>query len=221
MSYDLSEAYRKLAAMIRFGTITGVDLTDATAPRVTCTCGGLDTDWLPWHALRAGKTVHWSAPTAGEQVIVFAPGGETSLGFVLGGFYSSDNPAPSTDPNVDMTQYPDGSTVEYDSSSNTLTVSVSGNGNVVVNCKQATVNASTSVTLQTPNTHMTGNCQVDGNLGVTGVMSVQGTGAGGGAVSTFAGTIHVTSGDVTADSISLKNHTHSDPQGGNVGPATG
>jgi phage baseplate assembly protein V len=222
MSYDLSEAYRKLASLIRFGTITGIDVSDATQPRVTCDCGGLETDLLPWHAMRAGGTKYWSAPTVGEQVIVFAPGGETSLGFVLGGFYSSDNPAPSTDVNVDMVQYPDGSTVTYDSNTHAMTVNVSNNGNVTVNvaggtvtvnCKDATVNADDSVTLNTPKTHLTGDLTVDGNatvtknLGVTGAMAVQGQGSSG-AVSTFAGAIQITGGDVTADGIGLKSHHH-------------
>lgn len=215
-AYDISETYRKLASMVRFGTITGVDLSDPTAPRVTCTVGGLDTEWLPWHAGRAGKTQHWSAPTEGEQVVVLAPGGETSLGFVLGGFYSSTNPAPSTSADVDMTQYPDGSTVQYDSAAHTLTVTIadSGNavvnvagGNVTVNCKAATVNADDSVTLNTPLVHATQNMQVDGNLGVTGSMAVEGQGASG-AVSTFSGPIQVNNGDVTADGIGLKAHHH-------------
>ena len=217
MDYEISETYRKLAAMIRFGVITGVDVANA---RVTCSVAGLDTDWLPWCVGRAGSTRKWSAPTVGEQVIVFAPGGDTSLGFVLPGFYQDNHPAPASAANKETTVYPDGSAVEYDSSSNTLTVSVSGNGNVIVNCKQATVNASTSVTLNTPNTHATGNVQIDGNLGVTGAMAVQGQGATG-AVSTFAGTIQVTNGDVKADSVGLKSHTHSDPQGGTVGPSQG
>ncbi|QPB08623.1 baseplate assembly protein [Burkholderia phage Mica] len=209
--YDLSETYRKLAALIRFGTIADVDLANA---RVTCNVGGLTTDWLPWHAGRAGTTRRWSAPTQGEQVIVFAPGGDTTLGFVMPGFYQDDHPAPSNSADVDMTQYPDGSTVQYDSASNTLTVNVVGNGNVVVNCKVATVKADTSVTLDTPMVHATKDMQIDGNLGVTGAMAVQGQGASG-AVSTFAGTIKVTGGDVLADSIALKGHHHT-AQGSNA-----
>jgi phage baseplate assembly protein V len=215
--YDLSETYRKFAAMIRFGIVTGVDVANA---RVQCSIGGLDTDWLPWCAGRAGTTRRWSPPTQGEQVIVFAPGGDTTLGFVMPGFYQDDHPAPSNSADVDMTQFPDGSTVQYDSASNTLTVNVAGNGNVVVNCKVATVKADTSVTLDTPMVHATKDMQIDGNLGVTGAMSVEGQGASG-AVSTFAGTIQVTGGDVKADGIGLKTHTHTDPQGGTVGPPQG
>jgi phage baseplate assembly protein V len=219
VSYDLSETYRKLAALIRWGTVTSVDTSDPTAPRVTCTAGGLDTEPIPWHAVRAGTTSKWSAPVIGEQGIVFAPGGETTNGFFLGGFYQTNMPAPSTNPNVEMTLFPDGSTVQYDSSSNTLTVSVSGNGNVVVNCKQATVNASSEVTLNTPTTHATGNVQIDGNLGVTGTMAIQGHGANGGAVSTFAGSIAVTGGEVSADGIGLKEHHHTEHDGYNTSAA--
>lgn len=216
MNYDLSETYRKLASMIRFGTIAEVDLANA---RVICSCGGLTTDWMPWHAGRAGTTRRWSAPTVGEQVIVFAPGGETTLGFVMPGFYQDAHAAPSNSADVDMTQYPDGTTVSYDSASNTLTVDVSGSGNVVVNCKVATVKADTSVTLDTPLVHATKNMQVDGNLGVTGVMAVQGEGSTTGAVSTFAGTIKVAGGDVMADAISLKGHHHQEHDGPNTGAA--
>lgn len=201
--YDLSEMWRKLAAIIRFGTIADVDVANA---RVTCNVGGLTTDWLPWHAGRAGTTRRWSAPTQGEQVIVFAPGGDTTLGFVMPGFYQDNHPAPSSSADVDMTQFPDGSTVQYDSASNTLTVNVAGNGNVVVNCKVATVKADTSVTLDTPQTNLTG------NLSVKGSMDIQGQGAGG-AVSTFHGTINITGGDVTADTISLKGHHHIEHDG--------
>lgn len=222
--YDISETYRKLAALFRWATVTGVDLSDPTAPRVTCTTGGLDTEPIPWHAGRAGTTSKWSAPVVGEQGIVFAPGGETTNGFFLGGFYQTNMPAPSTDANVEMTQYPDGSTVQYDSAAHVLTVNVTNSGGVTVNviggdvttncetsitnCTTATVKASTSATLDTPTTHLTGNLQVDGNLGVTGVMAIQGVGAAGGAVSTFAGSIAVTGGEVSADGIGLKAHHH-------------
>lgn len=211
MDYDLSETYRKLAALIRFGTVASVDLVNR---RITCTIGELTTDSIPWFAGRAGTTRRWSPPTVGEQVVVFAPGGDTSLGFALLGFYQDAHDAPSSSADVDMVEFPDGSTVQYDSGSNTLTVSVSGGGNVIVNCQQATVHAANSVTLDTPNTHMTGNVRVDGNLGVTGAMAVQGQGASG-AVSTFAGTIQVTNGDVTADAYSLKGHHHT-AQGSNA-----
>ncbi len=52
-----------------------------------------------------------------------------------------------------------------------------------------------------------------GAVNITGLLSV--AGGGGGSVS---GTLTITAGDVIADGVSLKNHTHPDPQGGNTGP---
>lgn len=210
-AYELGELGRTQASMIRYGVVTELDEANA---RVKCSTGGLDTDWLPWIAGRAGATRKWSAPRPGEQVVVFSPYGDPSQGFVLPGLYQDAHPAPASSKDKETTVYPDGSTVEYDSVSNTLTVNVAGNGNVVVNCKVATVKADTSVTLDTPLVHATKNMQIDGNLGVTGAMAVQGQGASG-AVSTFAGSIKVTGGDVTADAYSLKGHHHT-AQGSNA-----
>ncbi|AXF38221.1 putative baseplate assembly protein [Ralstonia phage phiRSP] len=202
--YALSEVERIQANLVRYGVVTELDAANA---RVKCSTGGLDTDWLPWCAGRAGATSKWSAPRPGEQVVVISPYGDPAQAFVLPGFYQDDHPAPANSQDKETTVYPDGSTVEYDSASNTLTVNVAGSGNVVVNCKVATVKAATSVTLDTPMVHATKDMQIDGNLGVTGAMAVQGQGASG-AVSTFAGSIKVNSGDVMADNISLKGHHH-------------
>ena len=73
-----------------------------------------------------------------------------------------------------------------------------------------------------------GNVTHKGNQTTSGTMQVsqQITGQGGMAISggsgaSVTGSINVTSGDVKADGVGLKSHTHSDPQGGTVGPAVG
>lgn len=204
MSFTLAEIDRRLANVFRIGTIAALDATNAL---VQVDLGDITTDWLPWGTGRAGSTRKWSAPSVGEQVMVFSPSGELAAGIVGPSIFQDAHPAPSNNPNVDNVTFADGSSVNYDAGSNTLTVNVSGAGNVVVNCKVATVKADTSVTLDTPMVHATKNMQIDGNLGVTGAMAVQGQGASG-AVSTFAGSIQVTGGDVTADAYSLKGHHH-------------
>jgi len=216
-AYNVSEQERLIANLIRVCNITAVDLANY---RCQVDAGGMESDWLPWLALRAGAVKRWSPPTIGEQCLLLSPYGDMGQGIVLLGINSDGNAPPSASADKDITQYPDGSSVEYDSASNTLTVNVSGNGNVVVNCKVATVHASTGVTLDTPQVHATGNMQVDGNLGVTGAMAVQGVGASG-AVSTFAGSIQVTGGDVKADGIGLKSHHHQEHDGPNTGAAIG
>lgn len=48
-------------------------------------------------------------------------------------------------------------------------------GNVIINCLEAQINASTSVTIDTPQTNITGNVQIDGNLNVDGATSLSST----------------------------------------------
>lgn len=221
MSYEASEAQRLQANMIRIGTIAQLDAANA---RVKVNVSGLTTDWLPWIVQRAGATRTWSAPRAGEQVVVLAPYGDTSQGVVLPSIYQDDHPAPAASQDKESTVYPDGSTVEYDSASNTLTVTVSGAGNVVVNCKQATVNADTSVTLNTPEANCTGNLTVAGVTTTGGLVS---TGAAGGAQITggaqIDGGVTMTGGSVTHDGKNVgSTHTHSGvlPGGGTTGEPT-
>lgn len=190
MSFEFSELQRMLANVVRVGRI--IELDEAAA-RVKVTTGGLTTAWLPWGAARAGTTRSTSMPSVGEQVVLFSPFGDTAQAVVGFSLYQDDHPAASTSKDQDATIYPDGSVVEYDSASNTLTVTVAAAGNVVINCKVAAVNAETSatittatatvaasgsVTLDTPQTTCTGDLTVTGALTFGAGMS----GSGGGTL---------------------------------------
>jgi phage baseplate assembly protein V len=214
MTYELSEAQRALAGLIRFGVVMEVDVA---ASRVRVRTGGLESDWLPWLTARAGKTRTWSAPTVGEQGLVLSPGGDPAQGVFLAGLYQDAHPAPAASADHEHISYPDGSSVDYDSASNTLTVNVAAAGNVIVNCQQATVNAAASVLLDTPQTTCTGALTVQGLLTYQAGMA----GSGGvGAAAVIQGSIQVTGGDIQADTISLKGHGHMEQgDGARVGNA--
>lgn len=217
----LGEMDHRLANIIRFGTI---DQLDAVNRLVTVDIGDLVTDWMPWAALRAGADGEYWAPEPGEQVIVFSPSGDIALGFVWGSLDTDATPLPGNTATVSRRKYADGSSVEYDRSSHTLTVNV-GSGQVVVNCTEATVNASASTTLNTPTTTCTGDLVVHGNATVqgastlTGAATMQGglsVSGGSGSAATIQGSLSTT-GDVKAGGISLTGHVHNDPQGGTTG----
>ena len=225
-----SEIERLLANMIRIGVVSELDEANA---RVKCSVGGLTTDWLPWQTGRAGATRTWSAPRPGEQVIVLSPYGDPSQAVVLPSVYQDDHPAPATSKDKETTVFPDGSTFEYDSASNTYTQTVAGSGNWVFNCKHATinateditvntkhanvnattdatvttptatVNASTKVELATPLVHCTQALTVDGLITGTGGMAIS-----GGSGASVSGNVTVSGGNVTADGIGLKTHHH-------------
>jgi phage baseplate assembly protein V len=130
--------------MIRIGTVSDIDEANA---RVKMDVGGLKTDWLPWGESRAGATRTWSMPRQGEQRVVFAPYGDTGQAFVGHAIYQDDHPAPASSKDKETTVFPDGTTFEYDSASNTYTQTVAGNGNWVFNLKHATVNATEDATV--------------------------------------------------------------------------
>lgn len=175
-NYDVSELQRVISNLVRIGVVEELDEANA---RVKVRVSGLLTDWLPWGADSAGRVRKWSPKQEGEQVVLFAPGGDMAQAVVGHSLFQDDHPAPAGSKFQETTTYPDGSTVDFNSKTNTLTVNVAGGGNVVVNCKvatvkaatsvtvetaTATVKASTSVTVDTPDAHFTGNIKADGEI---------------------------------------------------------
>lgn len=164
--FMLGELQRMLANMVRIGKVTELDEQNA---RVKVAMAGLSSAWLRWSASRAGTTRTTSMLSVGEQVLVLSPYGDTAQGVIIGSLYQNSHPAASSDKNKHATEYPDGTRIEYDDETNIYTMTVAGSAKVVVNCKEATVNAETSVTLNTPDTFCTGKLTVDGLItGKTG-----------------------------------------------------
>ena len=113
------ELLRRLENLLRPGTIQAVNLE---AARVRVTSGGLLTDWLPWFERRAGNVRTWSPPSVGEQCLVLSPGGDPANGLVLVGVASDAHPSASASADIDRTQYPDGTTIDYDHAAHVLRV---------------------------------------------------------------------------------------------------
>lgn len=66
------DADRRIAQLIQFGTVVAVDHQQA---RIQVDLGGAVSDWVPWIAGRSGDVRVYSAPSAGEQVVLLSPGG--------------------------------------------------------------------------------------------------------------------------------------------------
>ena len=116
----LPDLERRVANMVRIGTIMSVDLA---ARRVRIKSGEIETAWLRWPAGRAsaGKR-RWDAPEVGEQVVMIAPTGDMRQAVVLPGMYQDAYDAPTSDANKDHATYGDGTVIEYDRGSHTLLV---------------------------------------------------------------------------------------------------
>ncbi|MBK1638964.1 hypothetical protein CKO24_07850 [Rhodothalassium salexigens DSM 2132] len=117
---------RALANLARPGVVTAVR-SDPPRVRVAFGAGGLESDWLPWMAARAGDDATWHPPSVDEQVLVLNPGGDPRQGVVLGALYGADS-APAAEPQVAAMRFADGTDLRYDAEAHHLSVSQPGEG---------------------------------------------------------------------------------------------
>lgn len=207
-----AENNRRIENLIRYGVIAEVDYA---ARRCRVQSGEILTDWLPWCALRAGTTKIWSPVTVGEQGVIFAPSGELSTGFVLAGIYCLEFDTPSNSPDEHVIEFADGAKIEYHQASSALKIS---------GISTALVQASTSITLDTPLVKCTQHLEVAQNVLIGGNLAMSGTAGGGNAE--IKGNVKVqgnvkSQADIVAGSVSLKNHTHTGDSGGTTGKPNG
>lgn len=132
---------------------------------------------------------------------------DMSDGFYIGGFWGQ---VPKTFIHIEQS----GDIVVTAPASDTV-----NSPRVTVNCSTAQINASASVTVDTPQTTITGDATIKKNLIVAGKITGQGgLAVSGGGGATVSGDMKAT-GDVTAGGISVQNHTHPGDSGGTTGKA--
>lgn len=203
---SLQDISRLLRNMIRTGVIVEVDLDDG---RCRVQTGGIVTDWLQWLTHRAGRSRTWWAPSADEQVLILAVGGELDTAFVLPGIYSDDYPAPSASADALHIDFPDGAVIEYEPETSALTVSgiktadVTASDSITATVPVVLVKAETRITLDTPEVVCT-------NKLITATLEVQ---KGG----TMKGDISHTGGSLSSNGKVLHTHKHPGDSGGETG----
>lgn len=160
----------------------------------------------------------------GEDVVCLFLGPGQEDGFIIGSLYAGEIKPPEASIDRRTVVFSDGTRVCYDRQEHKLTVTIEGTeivfnrldgsitvpNAVTINCTTATVNASSSVTLDTPKTDITGVLNVTGLITGKGGLAVSG---GGGAAVTVSGNMNLegqidASSDVVAGGISLMNHKH-------------
>ncbi|MCJ7454039.1 MAG: phage baseplate assembly protein V [Wolbachia endosymbiont of Homalodisca vitripennis] len=120
-SFAISELNRKLANIIRIGLVKEIDYEKA---KVRVKIGDIVTDYLPWITSKAGKDRDWSPPDIDEQVVVFSPLGELSLGVVLGGIYQEKYAALENKKEINSIKFQDGTKFTCDKEKHHLEIEV-------------------------------------------------------------------------------------------------
>lgn len=135
-----AETERRLANMIRIATIEAVD--DAKR-KIKVVAGDMHSGWLPWPVEMGRNFRRWRPLRPGQQLVLAAPSGDLTQAVVVGMLYTNSLAAPSTDPDIDLIEFEDGTTVEHNVASHQLTVTqTESSANVTVNCPgHVTVNS--------------------------------------------------------------------------------
>jgi phage baseplate assembly protein V len=201
---NTADLNRRIESLIRLGTI---DQVDHAARKLRVKTGGLLTGWLPWPAEVGRNYRRWRPLRTGTQVVLGCPSGDPAQAVIIQILYTSALDAPSTSPSLDLILFDDGTLIEYDSNTQHLNVECMGD---------VTVKTPTLVTIDSPQTTVKGKLTVEGLL--TYLAGMAGSG-GSGSAAAIHGNVQITSGDLTADGISLKNHTHPGDSGGTTGGA--
>lgn len=119
MDRRLRDLERMVSRLIQIGTVTEVDYP---AKRVKVEIGARESHWLRFSTSRAGSDRSWWPPTAGEQVMVYAPNGDVVAAVVGDSLYQQDHDAPADTETVRRTVYGNGTVVELNKASGVLSV---------------------------------------------------------------------------------------------------
>lgn len=160
----------------------------------------------------------------GEDVVCLFLGPGQEDGFIIGSLYAGEIKPPEASLDRRTVVFSDDTRVCYDRQEHKLTVTIESTeivfnrqdgsitvpNAVTINCTTATVNASSSVTLDTPKTDITGVLNVTGLITGKGGLAVSG---GGGAAVKVSGNMNLegqldATSDVVAGGISLMKHKH-------------
>jgi phage baseplate assembly protein V len=153
MNFEVAELSRRLANLVMLGKVAEVD---HEAARVKVKVGDLVTAWRPWLALRAGGNSNWHPPEIDEQVVLLSVNGDPAQAVVLVGLYQDAHPAPSSEPDIHLTQYADGAQISYDRTQHKLS---------------ATLPAGASVELVAPSgVTIEGDVTIKGSVLVSGIL---------------------------------------------------
>lgn len=221
---SIFDAPERAPSLIKLGEISSIDPGRGTARVVFDDEDGLVSYDLPVLQRNTLKNHDFVMPDIGEDAIVLFFGEGQEDGVIIGAIYAGEVTPPESTENRRTVVFDDDTRVCYDRQEHKLTVTIEGTeivfnrqdgsitvpNAVTINCTTATVNASSSVTLDTPKTDITGVLNVTGLITGKGGLAVSG---GGGAAVTVSGNMNLegqidASSDVVAGGISLMNHKH-------------
>jgi phage baseplate assembly protein V len=121
----------------------------------------------------ASKKKSFAIPRIGTNVLLAKLPNGTSDYAVIGSFYTTKDPPPVTDPNLDHVEYEDGSVIEFDAGSGTMKWDLKGG--ITLECVgDLTLKSSGALLVDAPNIHLKGAMNFEGDIIHTGNINTSG-----------------------------------------------
>lgn len=124
------------------------------------------TKWLRYFEERQGFVQTWNPPKVGEQCAIISPAGTLSMGVVILGLNTTDNPPISADPNIHKIQFDNGSSFILNRASNDWDIYLGG-GSATFHGAMFTFNSDVFVNgdiIQVGDFDQEGNITTNGNI---------------------------------------------------------
>lgn len=123
----LLELERRLSNIVAKGSVSQVD---ASAARIKVAVGDVLTPWIRWAVDRAGDDFAWWLPSVGEQVLLLSPAGDFAQSVAVKSIYQDAYPAPTTNGDLVIDQFSDGSFEQLNKATGDKVISVTGDMNL-------------------------------------------------------------------------------------------
>lgn len=223
MTFDFAALERRVAALeaaqtasLRFGRVTSVK---GGKTRVQFGDGqGMNSFELSTIQRRVLKDQDIKMPDVNEPVACLFAGNGCEQGVVLGAYYNGENSDPGQAQSIDYHCYEDGTELWYDRDGHRLVAKVRGDVEVEaeksISAKakeEISLESETRIKLKAPD------IEIAGFLHMTDVNGNPGMGTLSGDFEVVNGGISVPDRDVTAGSVSLRQHQHENSGGSGIG----
>lgn len=177
----------------------------------------LVTDFLPVICPRACGDMQYDLPDVGDQVLVLFLAYGLEQGFVVGSMFGKQKPPVQSGDKWHRT-FRDGTTLEYDRSEHKLTANVQGDVEITATGNlKAEIQGELAAKSQGP-----ASVESQAQLSLAAPAMNMGGPGGGATNSQMRGNFNLTDGDIVAEMISLRSHTHICPAcGAETSPPVG
>lgn len=163
---------RRLAQLVRVGKVSAIDYSDRRKPRVRVKSGKIETGWIPFSALRAGRKRSWHPMKVGEQVVMVCPSGDLAQAIIVGSIHYNDRQSPANGEMQWVDEHDDGAKVSYDEETHSFIHEIPEGGTITLKIGGVTLTMTDSsveikapsVVLDAANTRIKGDVDVDGEI---------------------------------------------------------